>query len=388
MEMILIAKTKVGNIIVLTKKMRRSELKVLRESERFYCPQCEEQLLLKVGNYKIPHFSHRQQTACRSLFSEGETVNHLAGKQQLYSFFKETKRLDVQMEPYMKALGQRPDLLVETRSRKIPIEFQCSNIPVSEVSKRTTGYKNAQMDPLWILQTPKKIRQLPQGITVYSLSRFEECFLMPSSIGQKILFTYEPQSENFHYLSSFLHVEGRKFIVNHRKLSITRQTFPFARPNFPTFHELQNYMSIYTSERSKFLRNRVFYNRRGIKDPFLKRCYQLRLIPSELPIWIGVPVQFGGSFHVHDCEWQLAFLYFLTKKDIKVQNVTANDIYEFAYEYGDLDTTAIVSYEKYLEFLLFSGINSVFEQLSKEKLANFKNILSEYLQKGLNIEKI
>lgn len=385
---ILIAKTCEGDYFVLVEQMKRSDLKLERERKKFYCPQCHEQLLLKVGNYKVPHFSHQKQSACRSLFSEGESAIHLAGKQQLYTFFKEIKQLNVQMEPYIKKLAQRPDLLIDTQSGKIPIEFQCSNIPIKEIATRTIGYQNARMHPVWILQTPKKLQQLPQGITVYSLSRFEESFLTACRMGSRIFLTYNPQSKNFHYLSSFLHVEGRRFIVNHRKLSIAKQSFPFAEPNLLKQQEYRSYYSIYTSLRLKFLRNRIFYNRKGIKDPFLKKCYQLRLIPSELPVWIGVPVHFESSFHEHDCEWQLALLYYLTKKGRKIKEVTVNDLYEFGYEYGRMDKVSVSAYEKYVAFLMLIGISSVYDQLPEEKLAQLENNLTEYLQKGKKIEKI
>ena len=388
MFFILIAKTEEGKYFVLVEQMKKEDLKILRGRMKFYCPQCNEKLLLKIGNYKIPHFSHHKETACRSLFSEGESALHLAGKQQLYTFFKEVKQLDLQMEPYLKELKQRPDLLIETETGKVPIEFQCSNIPISEITARTSGYKKANMDPLWMLQTPKKLKQLPQGIAVYSLSRFEEGFLIPFSAERRMLFTYDPQSKKFHYLSSFLRIEGRRFIVNHRKLSITNQSFPFAQPNRLTGEEWLDYYSVYVSQRLKFLRHRIFYNRKGIKDSFLKRCYHLRLIPSELPIWIGIPVQLESPFPQHDCEWQLALLYYLTKKNRKINEVTASDLYEFAYEYGHLDKFALASYEKYIELLLLIGVTSVYDQLPESRLVQMKNILLEYLQNGKKIEKI
>lgn len=370
---------------MLTEQMSKVDLKILREKVRFYCPQCDERVLLKIGEVKIPHFSHFKQTTCRSLFAEGESVTHLAGKQQLYTFFRKQKKLNVQLEPFIKELAQRPDLLIDTKAGQIPVEFQCSTIPVAVFKTRTAGYENAFMQPIWILATPKKLHQLPQGAVTYSLSRFEENFLTHSSRGGNILLTYNAYSKKFHYLSAFLHIEGRKFIVNHRVLSLAFQSFPFAEPNQLTLAELQNYYFLYASWRLKFLRNRIFYNRKGINDSFLRNCYRLHLIPSELPLWIGMPITFDNIFAEHDCEWQLALLVYIKRKGLKINEVTANDLYEFAYDYRRMEGNAIAAYEKYVELLMFLGITSIYDELCADELQ--KKVL-QYLQKGMKIEKI
>lgn len=385
MILILIAKTEKGKQFMLIEQMSKTDLKILREKVKFYCPQCDERVLLKIGEVKIPHFSHLKQTTCRSLFAEGESLNHLAGKQQLYTFFREKQKLNVQLEPFIKELAQRPDLLIDTKAGKIPIEFQCSKIPIATIKTRTAGYENAFMQPIWILATPKKLQQLPQGAVTYSLSHFEESFLTHSSRGEHILLTYNAYSKKFHYLSMFLHIEGRKFIVNHRVLSLTYQSFPFAEPNQLTLEELQKYYLLYASLRLKFLRNRVFYNRKGINDPFLRNCYRLRLIPSELPLWIGIPITFDNVFDEHDCEWQLALLVYVNKKGMKINEVTPSDLYEFAYDYGRMEETAIAAYGKYMELLTILRITSVYDELRADEL---QEKILEYLQRGMKIEKI
>ena len=36
----------------------RKALQRYRRQMKFYCPQCLEQVQLKIGNYNIPHFAH------------------------------------------------------------------------------------------------------------------------------------------------------------------------------------------------------------------------------------------------------------------------------------------------------------------------------------------
>ena len=383
--MILIAKTESGKQIILAERMSKKDLLALRKRVTFYCPQCHEKVMLKIGEVKIPHFAHFNHSTCRSLFAEGESAAHLAGKRQLFTFFKEQKALHVQLEPFIKKLAQRPDLLVETAKGKIPVEFQCSTIPIADMMKRTAGYQRVFMQPIWILATSNKLWQLPQGIVTYSLSRFEESFLTRSSNGKNMLLTYNSYSKKFHYLSALLRVSGRKFIVNHRVLSLTGQSFPFAEPNELTEAEYQNYYWLYASHREKFLRNRILYNRKGVNDPFLRNCYRLRLIPSELPLWIGVPVTFDAIFDEHDCECQLALLYFIQQKGLSVCKVTANDLYEFAYHYGRMEERALTAFGKYMEFLMLLGVTSFHDAFSVDEL---QKTLLQYLQKGMKIEKI
>lgn len=377
---ILIAKTADGKLIILAEKNAKEDLKKMREQLMFYCPQCDEKVILKIGDVKIPHFAHGHQTTCQTLFTEGESAVHLAGKQQLYTFFQQNTPYDVQLEPYVKELAQRPDLLIETATEKHPIEFQCSHIPVSLIAARTKGYHKAGMRPIWLLQTPKKLLKNPQGVINYSLSRFEESFLT-----QNLFMTYNAHSKKFHYVSGLLHIEGRKFIVNHRKLSIDHQPFPFARPNPLTEAELETYYVRYSTARRQFLRNRILYNRKGIRDPFLRNCYRLRLIPSELPEWIGVPLTFGMMFKEHNCEWQLALLAFITTNQLKMDEIQMQDLREFGYAYGNVESGALDAYQKYIQVLRKLGITSMFDSLAKGEL---KKVLLECLQKEVKIEKM
>ena len=51
-------------------------------------------------------------------------------------------------------------------------------------------------------------------------------------------------------------------------------------------------MQPYLSMRNQFLQSRILLNKRGVNDPFLRMCYELRVIPTNLPKWIGLPVPF------------------------------------------------------------------------------------------------
>ena len=196
MNSILTAKTEEGKLIVLTPELERERLRKWRKLRLFFCPQCNFPVQLKVGDITIPHFAHLKDSVCTTLFSEGESHNHLQGKQQLYGFFQKYAQL-VELEPFLKTVSQRPDILVTTKSESIPIEFQCSTIPVTDIESRSAGYRSIEMKPIWILHTPAKFSTLPVGVGTFYFSRFHESFLTHTSPEGYLLLTYNPQTERF-----------------------------------------------------------------------------------------------------------------------------------------------------------------------------------------------
>ncbi len=205
-------------------------------------------------------------------------------------FFKNMLK-HVELEPFLKMLSQRPDILVTTQSESIPIEFQCSTIPVTDIESRSAGYRSIGMKPIWILHTPAKFSTFPVGVGIFHFSRFHESFFTHTSPEGYLFLTYNPQTEQFHYFTSLIHVAGKRYIGIHRTLPLSMQIFPFARPKTPS-EKIRRYVALYLSMRNQFLQSRVLLNRRGVNDPFLRMCYELRMLPTNLPQWIGLPVSF------------------------------------------------------------------------------------------------
>ncbi len=332
---------------------------------------------LKVGDIKIPHFAHEKDTACSANFAEGESKEHLQGKQQLYLFLQK-RTGHVELEPFLRMLSQRPDLLVMTTSNTTPIEFQCSTIPVAEIESRSNGYRSMGMKPIWILHTPAKFSTLPQGVGVFYFSRFHESFFTHVHPEGYTILTYNPQKERFHYFSSLIHVAGKRYIGIHRSLSLAKQIFPFARPKTPTKEEITQYISIYVAMRNNFLQSRILLNRRGINDPFLKCCYELRMHPSNLPLWIGLPVAFNESFREHDCEWQLGLIYYMRCKGIRIRDLSENQIHAYVRRMENPSVGQERACMAYRDLLIAEGIESFHTVAAIDEMIIF-NVLSERL---------
>ncbi|WP_428417290.1 competence protein CoiA [Phocicoccus schoeneichii] len=133
-------------------QLKNASLEKKNSENCYFCPSCKEKVFLKQGTKNMPHFSHYKNSECQS-FSEGETEEHIRGKYFLYHFLKPHVE-SIEMEPYIKTLKQRPDLLITKNKQKIAIEFQCSSISVKDVLKRSKGYKKADIIVLWIIGSP------------------------------------------------------------------------------------------------------------------------------------------------------------------------------------------------------------------------------------------
>lgn len=117
----------------------------------YRCPGCQQPVLLRHGKHRIPHFAHKKHALCG--FSEGETLEHLQGKKQIYQWLKINKWCP-QLEVYLPQIEQRPDILLKRKSQRIAIEFQCSPLSLERMLERNTGYQQAGITVWWILGAP------------------------------------------------------------------------------------------------------------------------------------------------------------------------------------------------------------------------------------------
>lgn len=123
--------------------------------KNFTCPGCQHEVIFRHGPKKIPHFAHRHAATCG--FSEGETAEHLQGKQQLYNWAKQ-RGWRPRLEVYLPAIAQRPDLLVEIKGKQVALEFQCSPLSLKRLRERNRGYRRANISVWWILGAPYRRR--------------------------------------------------------------------------------------------------------------------------------------------------------------------------------------------------------------------------------------
>ena len=287
----------------------------MRKSVSFICPQCENPVRHKIGQVMIPHFAHIVLTNCLTSFSERESPTHLKGKLQLADFFQ-TKGIDVVVESYLPNIEQRPDLLIQHNQKRLAIEFQCSVIPIQEIDKRSQGYLKIGITPIWLLRTFDIPPTPKHGITSLQLSGFRQKFIEQNPILCSYLVTYNPIDEKFTYISHLLHIKGNRFIGKVRTLSLHLQSFPFMQMKPLSEDDITIYWQIVKEQRQLFLKNCIFTSRKGVKDPFLRACYELRVSPMNLPLFVGIPIEGSACFSTSSVEWQVQFIYESLKNEL------------------------------------------------------------------------
>lgn len=162
------AKSNDGQMITLA-SLTKQEIGNMRQAE-FFCPACDEPVLVKAGVKTIAHFAHRSNSECSS-HDYGEGPYHDQGKHLLFQWLKQ-QGIDVELEKYLPEISQRPDLFVRLNNRKIAFEYQCARIPIETLKERNAGYFKAGITPIWILGANhfKRVRQHHFRIDQFTLS--------------------------------------------------------------------------------------------------------------------------------------------------------------------------------------------------------------------------
>ncbi|WP_259339257.1 competence protein CoiA [Staphylococcus warneri] len=101
------------------------------KNQNYFCPHCKSKVILKIGTKVIAHFAH--VNPCKIWRSKGESALHYQTKYKIASMLKRLN-FKVEVEPYYENIQQFPDIVVNS---SFAIEVQFSNIPLSEIHKRT-----------------------------------------------------------------------------------------------------------------------------------------------------------------------------------------------------------------------------------------------------------
>ncbi|RHH69965.1 MULTISPECIES: competence protein CoiA [Vagococcus] len=164
------------------------------KSETYYCPCCQNEVVLKKGKIKFPHFAHKTLSNCEAT-SEPETLEHLKGK-SLIARNCATFGLAYELEVYLPEINQRADVLIQN---KLAIEFQCSSLSIERLIERTTQYKKHDYQVFWVLGsrlgTQKHLTELKKHFIYFDCFRgyIDFCLLVEDNL---LVVTYYLFSKN------------------------------------------------------------------------------------------------------------------------------------------------------------------------------------------------
>lgn len=297
MANILVAKTTEENLIYLTDDFNRQDLLIMRKLHQFYCPDCGNIVLLKIGDIKIPHFAHKSLSNCGS--SEQESLLHLQGKILLHQFFV-NKEIPVEIESYLPDIRQRADIVVD---RHTVIEYQCSPIPPSDVLRRSAAYSSYGLEFIWIAGSKENMEN---RIQIFRIREYQREMLLNHNRSNYLLHL-NPETKQFQYFSNLFYISGNKWAGKLTTLPLDRQTHPFAKPKPLSKKEFDSICTIFKNARTSFVQSQHFVKRR-FQNPFWLLCYELRLDMKTLPDSIGVPILGADCITGHMLIWQLRVL--------------------------------------------------------------------------------
>lgn len=111
----------------------------------YRCPTCHGTVRLKNGRVMRPHFAHVNLQDCPHSW-ENESRQHLELKAQLYRWLSQDEA--VAIEKVLPELQQVADLLVNDQ---LSLEVQCSSLSIHRLRERTSAYREAGYQVLWLL---------------------------------------------------------------------------------------------------------------------------------------------------------------------------------------------------------------------------------------------
>lgn len=344
-------------IFQLSMYAERDYLREIRKKQLFFCPACNERVVLKVGEVIVPHFAHLKNQSC-DVFSEGETKAHLKGKHLLYNWFKKQSQ-PVLLEPYIRAIRQRPDLLLKQQQKYVAIEFQCSPIQSGYIKSRTRGYSHLNMDVLWVGLAKKTMFN---GLQKIKLSQFHQLF-----VRQQLLILFDVEKQYFNLIKPLLHISGMQFISFTKKKRLSDGEYSLLKVEDEEI-DVAHLVTLWFEERQRYLSNRIRFNKKGIQDPFFQCCYIHKITMMDLPNWIGLPTKFRGKSHA--VEWQLIVIMLLKTVDI-------DDVYEeFRKRYRTYNIPIEVV-ESYLRFIKRHNSTLKWEDLKNDSIS--EEIITQFL---------
>ncbi|WP_163652019.1 competence protein CoiA family protein [Listeria sp. PSOL-1] len=286
------AKNTQGEWVTIT---RNNATHLKSSSYHYFCLSCGEELFIKAGDKKLPHFAHRHSSKCR-FSSEPESEHHLSGKFQI-SNWALLQGMPVNLEYFFKDIKRQADIFVDDHT---VLELQCSTIPISQMCARTIDYEKLQLKVYWILA---------QDLTCikgrYHLTIFQQSFIKWDRRLGYYLLTYNTENREFILLYHLTYESGNRFFssVMHLPLflSLKEMYERIERVKYHEFYVKRNRVL----ERQKICYYYAKFKSRGL---FMRKVYEAGYHLQSLPKQVGITLAKQFLVITPAIEWQF-FLY-------------------------------------------------------------------------------
>ncbi|MGH0431555.1 competence protein CoiA [Bacillus hominis] len=293
-----IARRENGEKIHLLYNRDEELLREIRKRENFFCTACGKEVQMKLGKQKRWHFAHKKVDSCLA-FYEAESMYHMHGKELLYRWLKR-QDFHVDIEHYLPAIQQRPDIYVERADRTIAIEYQCANLSIEQLYKRTYSYWQASIQVIWIIGGNQLKKQSAYWMTFSSLMAFS---LQPYP--QPFLIFFCPKQKSF-MKCAFITPFSTNVSFSHT-IYLPTDTTTVDMLFSPVLFRKEVLRQEWKRKKNHFRQNALSiwnYNHKSL----LRLLYQYKCTPASFPSEIGVPLPSSFAFQTNPFIWQ-ASLY-------------------------------------------------------------------------------
>lgn len=150
-----------------------------REKGFYLCQECKQPVFLRLCLNKISHFAHYPDDKQCTGAWEPDTEIHSFMKKDVYEYFKKfswVKKIEIEYPIEIEQKIYLPDIYIETiNNHKIAVECQAHKTTRDLLLQRAYTYANAEIYPLFILESNEFIREFvsPRD-DLYISPRFEE----------------------------------------------------------------------------------------------------------------------------------------------------------------------------------------------------------------------
>lgn len=270
------------------------------------CPGCGAPVFVKKGPKVMAHFAHYANADCRQ-FSEGETPQHLLGKQRLYDWLH-AQKIPVEMEAWLPELQQRPDLLIRYQNRKIALEYQCSPLPFARLKERTDGYLQNGYEVYWLC-----------GMAYTPVTYTEAIAAFRQSNNTVICFDSGENKLHMHY---YLHFDTRNKLTKETySVALSKLTFPAFETLFKKDQPIRRYPTQPLAYRQQL---QLLQKKDPLHRDFLLRVYLAGHAVQNLPACIFSLPHKTLAFRQPSYLWKYDFFHHLDER------LTSDQIYAFA----------------------------------------------------------
>lgn len=313
------AHTPTGDLLYLP-DLNRKDIQELPRSI-YYCPDCNAPVILKKGNYKIPHFAHFK-TCSSNLLSPIETQQHLAGKHLLYSLFSNYFH-QVQLEYYFPLLKQRADLYLGS-GLFLVVEYQCSSITATEVISRTDGYRRLGYTVRWLLH-PQFLPENQNALTIVKLSKFMQSCLHTHKNEVRTLTFLDPDTQSITMLVIHMELNQDYYLVERIQQKLTNGTFILQQP----VHRYLDPQTVTKAMQEHYERRKrhLFSYFKSSERQFHFLVKKWKKTEQTLPGYIGLPSIGPQSL---GCEfiWQFKLINYLVTHSYAIEPLTRETVIE------------------------------------------------------------